>query len=122
MSRLYSFKSFNDTCNFTGKYKLRAESFTDICEFMNLISRTKYRIFEIKIEQINPDFTMEFRSEMNIRRIKKLLLKGIDLHVMAETVKPIYYYDGKRDNSDFDESNTDDDLDEEEYCRRYDIK
>ena len=86
------------------KYKLRGEVFGDVCEFYKLIAKTGNKIVEIKVETAYfpdgfpmPDFTMEFSTNMNIETIKKLLRRGQDLHIMAETVKPIELYDGERD-------------------------
>ena len=86
------------------KYKLRGEVFGDVCEFYKWIAKTGNKIFEIKVETAYfpdgfpmPDFTMEFSTNMNIETIKKLLRRGQDLHIMAETVKPIELYDGERD-------------------------
>ena len=85
------------------KYKLRGEVFGDVCEFYELIAKTGNRVFEIKVETayLNgfpiTDFTMEFSTDMNIEKIKKILKRGQDLHIMADTLKPIELYDGERD-------------------------
>ena len=85
------------------KYKLRGEVFGDVCEFYKLIAKTGNRVFEIKVETayLNgfpiTDFTMEFSTDMNIEKIKKILKRGQDLHIMADTLKPIELYDGERD-------------------------
>ena len=87
--------------NSSPKYKLRAECFNDIYQFLILVRNDfKVLIFEIKIEQAHPDhsdFTMEFRSELNIKEIRRIIYAGTDLHVMAQTLKPIHEYDGDRD-------------------------
>ena len=92
------------------KYKLRSyvigdvcEVFGDVCKFYHLIATTGNRISEIKVETayLNgfpiTDFTMEFSTDMNIEKIKKILKRGQDLHIMADTLKPIELYDGERD-------------------------
>ena len=64
------------------RYKLRGEVFGDVCEFYKLIAKTGNRVFEIKVETayLNgfpiTDFTMEFSTDMNIEKIKKILRRG----------------------------------------------
>ena len=79
----------------TTRFKLRAECFQDVVEFINKVPK---KVWQIKVEQEDflPDMVFEFSSEMTLQEIILVLSKIQDGHVMMDTINPIEKYTGER--------------------------
>ena len=87
------------------KYKCRAEGFIDVCTFFigvykhNEKSEEKIHIFRNKIISCSiDDGSVEYEFESNIDDclfLKKLMSNINDLHIMYQTLQPIYDYTGE---------------------------
>lgn len=82
------------------RYKLRAETPRDVCDFLVGL---KKKIWRIKLEQPDnlPDCDFEFSCYMTLDEIITILRKIPDSHVMIQTINLIDEYTGER-NFDID--------------------
>lgn len=80
------------------KYKLRAESSTDVMNFLDVIYLKLISFSMMRIDHNFPnDVVLEFETELNLKEIISYLRDIEDSHVMYQTVKPIMEYTGERD-------------------------
>lgn len=74
-------------------YKLRAECFLDVFNFIVSFKPITYKIIK---DDVFPDVEFEFDSDCNIELVIDSINQLEDCHVMAQTIKPINEYTGER--------------------------
>lgn len=75
-------------------YKLRAECLNDFLKF-----KDRSLVYNVSITQQNirlPDIEVSFSSEQDLSKLKNILTKMIDAHVMLETIELEVNYTGVR--------------------------
>lgn len=86
-------------------YKARAECFADVMDAFNIAAKHRFTLFSPTLKGTPMgDAFFDFWTNMPINDLKVIWDKeGRDLHRIIQTIKPIEKYDGKVDNSFWEE-------------------
>lgn len=78
-------------------YKFRAEGLLDTMRFFLALSADKVDIvMTIRTEARMPDVKVTFNAAYSLAELQAVALKGVDLHVIAETIQYAPDYTGER--------------------------